>query len=143
MTPAAPRVVWMPGGVRTEVRLTGADTGGAFCLLVDEPPTGWALPPHRHVGAAETIHVVEGEFEMVVEGSAMRLRAGETLHVPAGALHSGGKHGDGAGRRVVIFSPAGMEEFFLETGAPSADSDVDLTAALASATRHGWEFVPS
>ncbi len=24
----------MPGGVRTEIHLTGADTDGAFCLLV-------------------------------------------------------------------------------------------------------------
>jgi hypothetical protein len=41
-----PPVVWMPGGVRTEIQLTGADTDAAFCLLVDEPPAGWSLPPH-------------------------------------------------------------------------------------------------
>ena len=42
-----PRVVWMPGGLRTEVHLRGEDTGGAFCLLADEPQPGWSLPPHR------------------------------------------------------------------------------------------------
>jgi len=41
----------------------------------------------------------------------------------------------------VIFSPAGLEEFFLEAGAPTADAEPDLAAALAAAIRHGWEFV--
>jgi hypothetical protein len=34
-----------------------------------------------------------------------------------------------------------MERFFLETGAPTADAEIDLGAALESATRYGWEFV--
>jgi hypothetical protein len=55
---AEPQVVWMPGGVRTEIHLRAEETGGAFCLLVDEPPAGWSLPPHRHRGVAETIHIV-------------------------------------------------------------------------------------
>ncbi|MBS1891542.1 MAG: hypothetical protein JST59_09620 [Actinobacteria bacterium] len=44
--PADPEIVWMPGGVRTEIHLTGDETGGAFCLLVDHPHAGWSLPPH-------------------------------------------------------------------------------------------------
>lgn len=133
--------LWMPGGVRTEIQLDGADTGGAFCLLVDEPPAGWALPPHRHLNEAETIHVVAGEFAMEVGGVRSLLRAGESIHVPRGVEHAGGNVGEGPGRRIVIFSPAGMERFFRETGAASADAEVDLAAALASAVRHGWEFV--
>lgn len=134
-------VVWMPGGVRTEVHLVAADTGGAFCLLVDHPPAGWSLPAHRHRKEAETIHIVEGEFEMEVEGRRFRLLAGETVHVPRGAIHSGANIGRRRGRRVVLFSPAGIEDFFLETGASAPDVETDLAAALAAAGRHGWEFV--
>jgi len=131
----------MPGGVRTEIHLTGGDTGGAFCLLVDQPPPGWSLPPHLHRGAAETIHIVEGDFEMEVEGQRSLLAPGQTLHVAADLVHSGGNVGAGPGRRVVMFSPAGMEGFFRETGAPAADAEIDASAALGSARRHGWEFV--
>jgi quercetin dioxygenase-like cupin family protein len=137
----APRVVWMPGGVRTEIHLGSEDTGGALCLLVDEPPAGWSLPPHRHRGEAETIHIVAGEFEMVVGGSAVRLGAGETVCVPPGVVHSGRCVGASGGRRVVVFTPGGMERFFLEAGTATADGQVDLAAALAAAVRHGWEFV--
>ena len=137
---AEPSVVWMPGGVRTEIHLTGADTGGAFCLLADELPPGWELPPHRHAGAAETMHVVSGEMAVEIDGRARIVRAGETAHVPAGVLHSGRNAAQEPLRRIVIFSPAGMERFFLEAGADRA-GEVDARRALDSALRHGWEFV--
>ena len=135
------RVVWMPGGVRTEIHLTADDTGGVFCLLVDHPPEGWSLPAHRHHNEAETIHVVEGEFQMEVGGQRAQLSAGETIHVPRGVIHSTANIGHLPGHRVVLFSPAGMERFFLAAGAPTPDSEIDLAAALASAIRHGWEFI--
>jgi quercetin dioxygenase-like cupin family protein len=137
-----PEVVWMPGEVRTEIHLTGPDTNGMFCLLVDEPSPGWALPPHLHHGVAETIHILYGEFEMEVDGQRRRLAAGQTLHVPADVVHAGGNVGGSPGRRIVVFSPAGMEEFFRQAGAPSQAAHVDPRAAFEAAVRHGWEFIP-
>jgi Cupin domain len=131
----------MPGGVRTEIHLAGEDTDGGFCLLVDHPPSGWSLPPHRHHNEAETIHIVEGEFEMEVDGKRLRASAGETIHIPRGVIHSGRNIGTDAGRRVLLFGPAGMERFFLEAGACSPDGEIDPAATIASATRHGWEFI--
>jgi quercetin dioxygenase-like cupin family protein len=137
---ASPRVVWMPGAVRTEVHLQSADTAGAFCLLVDHPPAGWSLPLHLHRGVAETIHVVEGTFEMQVAGRSTRLGPGDTLQVAPDTMHAGSNVGDATGRRVLIFSPAGMERFFLEAGAPSDSDAVHPQDVLAAANRHGWEF---
>jgi len=130
----------MPGGVRTEIHLAGEDTAGAFCLLVDHPPASWSLPPHRHANEAETIHILEGTFEIDLEGTPTRVSAGESIHIPQGVTHSTRNVGPRAGRRVVLFSPAGMEHFFLEAGQPTADSEPDLRAVLACATRHGWQF---
>ena len=134
-------VLWMPGRVRTEIHLSSEDTGGAFCLLVDEPPVGWSLPAHRHRNEAETIHIVEGDFVVEIDGEPSRLSAGETVHVPKGAIHSSANIGERPGRRVVLFSPAGMERFFLDAGVASAETEIDLRDALASGVRHGWEFV--
>ncbi len=130
----------MPGGVRTEIHLTAEHTACAFCLLVDQPPAGWSLPAHRHREHAETIHIIEGDFVIELAGERLPLSAGHTIHVPRGAIHSTANVGEHAGRRVVLFSPAGMERFFLEAGVPTADSEIDLRSALASAVRHGWEF---
>jgi quercetin dioxygenase-like cupin family protein len=136
-----PRVLWMPGDVRTEIHLGAGETGGAFSLLVDYPPVGWSLPAHLHRGVAETILVLEGQFEMTVAGERSRLVAGETVHVAADVVHAGANIGAVPGRRVVIFSPAGMETFFLEIGKPSPGTELDVAAAVAAASRHGWEFL--
>jgi mannose-6-phosphate isomerase-like protein (cupin superfamily) len=133
--------VWLPGGVQVEVVLDAAATGGQLCLLIDQPPPGWALPPHRHGNESETIHVVEGEFELFVDGERRELRAGDTAHVPKGVVHSGANIGSTTGRRVVVFAPAGIEGWFREVGAPAPDADVDLGALAAAAQRFGWEFV--
>ncbi len=136
-----PTVVWMPGSVRTEVHLTAADTNRAFCLLLDEPPAGWSLPAHRHLNESETIHVLEGEFEIELEGVRTRLAAGQTIHVPRGAVHAGGNVGAGRGRRIVIFSPAGLERFFLEAGSAEPQEEVDWGAVGALAVQHGWDVL--
>jgi mannose-6-phosphate isomerase-like protein (cupin superfamily) len=131
----------MPGGVRTEIHLDGAATGGAFCLLVDQPPAGWSLPPHLHQGVAETMHILEGEFELTIEQTPSRLGPGQTARVPPDTVHATANAGTTAGRRIVIFSPAGMEDFFLEAGAASEEVEVDRGKALDSALRHGWRVV--
>jgi quercetin dioxygenase-like cupin family protein len=130
----------MPGGVRTEIHLTGEDTDGAFCLLADELPAGWELPRHRHRDQAETMHVVSGAMTVDIDGEERIVRTGETAHVPAGVVHSSANAGPEPLRRVVIFSPAGMEGFFLEAGAAGA-AEADPRRTLDSALRHGWEFL--
>src|SRR2546430_17108688 len=91
MRPDAP-IVWMPGGIRTEIHLDGDQTGGAFCLLLDQPPAGWALPAHRHQNEAETIHILEGEFEMEVEVARSRMASCNTNQFPRGVMHLRGKN---------------------------------------------------
>jgi len=130
----------MPGGVRTEIHLTGEDTAGAFCLLRDELPPGWELPPHSHRDAAETMHVLAGAMALLVDGRETVVRPGETAHVPLGVVHSSRNAGAAPLCRVVLFSPAGMERFFSEAGAPSAE-EADPRVALEAAMSHGWEFV--
>ena len=113
-----------------QIHLTADDTGGAFCLLEDHPPEGWSLPAHQHLNESETVYVVEGEFESVVDGERRKLRPGDTVHIPAGVVHSGG----GQGRRLLVFAPGGVERFFIEASADGAD-------LLALAERYGWRFV--
>ena len=136
-----PRVVWLPGDLRHEVHPTGQETNGAFCMFVDYPPVGWALPWHRHLNESETIHILEGEFEVQLEGERVRLTQGETIHVAKGAAHKTRNVGAGPGRRVTIFSPAGPEGFFLEAGAPAPGQPVDVANYVAIAARYGFVLV--
>jgi quercetin dioxygenase-like cupin family protein len=136
-----PVVVWMPGDVRTEVHVTAAQSAGALCLMVDEPPGGWSLPPHRHSNEAETIHVIHGHFDLDVDGQLSALGPGDTAHVPAGVTHSSANSGKATGRRAVVFSPAGIEGFWLEIGKSQPGYEFDPGEVLTAARRWGWEFL--
>jgi quercetin dioxygenase-like cupin family protein len=139
--PTEPQVLYMPGGVRVEIHLTGDDTADAFCMLVDNPHPGWSLPPHVHEDAAETIHVIEGEFEITIDGETARLGPGQTVHIPAGVVHSGGNVGSSEGRRSLTFSPAGMEKFFQRVGAPERDAAAAHAEVNETVEEHGFRFV--
>src|SRR3954454_22717291 len=123
----------LPGGVHVTIALDGEATGGTLTLLVDRPPVGWSLPPHRHRNESETIHVVAGRFELIVAGERRELGPGDSAHVPRGVLHQGGNIGDEAGQRVVVFAPAGVEGWFRAVAA-----EPDRAGELA--LEYGWTF---
>lgn len=46
------------------------------------------LPEHSHVHE-QVVHVLEGEFELVVEGESYLMKPGEVLVISSNAKHSG------------------------------------------------------
>lgn len=132
--------VWLLGN-RLEVHLTAEDTGGSHCLLVDHPPPAFRLMPHRHRDHDETIHVVAGTYELVLEGRTRELRPGDTVHVPRGSAHDIRNTGDEPGQRVLVFTPGGLERFFLAAGTPDPSESRPPADLLALCDRFGWEFL--
>ena len=56
---------------------------------------GETFPRHNHRGE-EAIYVIEGVFEYQLDGMPpVRVKAGETLFIPAGAIHSAKNVGTG------------------------------------------------
>jgi hypothetical protein len=77
---------------------------------------------------------------MTVAGDEREVGPGETVHVPRGVVHGGRLVGDAPGRRVLLFSPPGMERFFLEAGGASAEDAPPLDRVAGLAQAHGWRF---
>ncbi len=50
--------------------------------------SGAAFPEHSHPHE-QVVHLLDGEFELTVEGATTRLRPGTLAVVPPGALHTG------------------------------------------------------
>lgn len=93
----------LPGGVRAVIHVRGSESAGAFTLISDIAPPGWALPPHRH-DVSETIYVTAGSMWVDISGQRATIEAGGSMHVPAGIRHAGGTVGDVALERVLVFS---------------------------------------
>lgn len=75
---------------------------------------GQANPRHRHQRCDEVLHLLAGELEHSVGARTVRLRAGDTLCIPAGVFHHAAALGDTPADMVVCFS-SGDRDFELET----------------------------
>ncbi|MCC6615725.1 MAG: cupin domain-containing protein [Anaerolineae bacterium] len=110
------------------VRVTGADTNGAYSAVeVVSLPGGGPSFLHTHE-PQETFIVMEGSFELYGQDEngekyAIRAEVGDTVQVPANMPHGFKNVGDGIGRMLLIYEPADpMLRFFAEVGLPVAPS---------------------
>jgi quercetin dioxygenase-like cupin family protein len=83
-------------------------------------------PLHPHQSQDEWFYVIQSEFVVQVGDERFRATPGDSLFAPRQVPHTFAHVGDGAGKMITAFQPAGsMEAFFREqskiTGAPSAE----------------------
>ncbi len=92
---------------------------------------------HLHYDQDEWFYVAEGEFLQVVGSERFRLKPGDSVLGPRGVPHAWSNAGEGRGRILFVFRPAGkMEAFFREAAkANVAPADPALFRA------HGMELV--
>jgi mannose-6-phosphate isomerase-like protein (cupin superfamily) len=109
-------VLTLPGGDLLFVKVSTADTRGAFFLTEQPLSRKWTGPPrHFHQEQDEWFYCLAGEYVIEVGGTRSPLLPGDSLLVPRRVPHAFALVGDGGGRLLVGFTPAGrMEEFFRE-----------------------------
>jgi quercetin dioxygenase-like cupin family protein len=114
------------------IRLSGADTGGAYCLLEASLAPGMMVPRHTHTREDETYHVLAGELEVVVGDEIFVLKTGDTLMAPRDIPHQLRNSGDVENHYILVFSPSGIEEFFRALAVPAPDHAVAPTEPPAA-----------
>jgi quercetin dioxygenase-like cupin family protein len=130
-------------GTRMRILMSGAQTGGAFCLIEVRSSAGAVVPPHVHRRETETIHVLEGVMTCATEGKHIAVGPGETVLLPKDVPHSL-ITGETDTRTLLYCSPAGFDDFVRAlgtTGAPVAPGPDDAAHAVEVAARFGIEFV--
>ena len=132
----------IPVGGKSSIdrKVSGKDTAGSWSMF----EANWSLkggpPLHVHQVEDEWFYVIEGEYAVQVGDERFRLNPGDSLLAPREVPHTYAHVGDGQGRLLIAYQPAGaMEDFFLEVsrlaGPPSA-SEVQRVF-----TAHGIEVV--
>ena len=102
-------------------------------------------PPHlhRHTREGAVLVVQEGQLHYWFQGADAVLEAGALLHLPPGAWFRWANESDEPARLLMMFAPAGFEEFFVEV-ADAVPAGADLPVALGSIrARYGDEDHPS
>jgi mannose-6-phosphate isomerase-like protein (cupin superfamily) len=120
--------------------LSGADTGGAYCLLEVALAPGMSVPRHTHTREDEAYFVLAGELDVVIGDEVFILRAGDTLMAPRLIPHQLRNSGNVENHYLLVFSPSGFEDFLKVTAVPAADNAVAPTKPPAVAVRNVHEL---
>ena len=104
------------------VCLSGADTGGAYCLLDIGLAPGMSVPRHTHTREDEAYFVLAGELEVIVGDEVFILGVGDTLIAPRNIPHRLRNSGNDENHYLIMFSPSGFEGFLKETAIPAPEN---------------------
>lgn len=110
------------GSFEVEVLATSAQTSGEFSLLQtqSEPPQ-FGPPLHLHRDAAEAFFVLEGEYLMFIEHEQTHCPPGTFVYVPRATPHTFKVISSVPGKKLNLFSPAAMTQFFEELADAEAE----------------------
>jgi quercetin dioxygenase-like cupin family protein len=127
-TNKAPAIKHQPRGRRYyfdvgigSICLSGAETGEAYCLLEMSLAPGMSVPRHTHSREDEVYFVLAGELEVTIRDDVFVLRAGDTLMAPRDIPHQLRNSGKVENHYLLLFSPAGFEDFLKATAVPAPD----------------------
>jgi quercetin dioxygenase-like cupin family protein len=76
-------------------------------------PPGTFVPPHVHPGQDEFIRVLEGRFELFLDGAEGHAEAGDLVRLPRGVAHGIFNRSDASVRALFWVAPSlGLYELF-------------------------------
>jgi len=114
----------------TFVKVSAADTGGAFALMEDNLKREFALGLHLHRQHAETFYILEGSVDFHIDGDWMTAARGATVHIPPGVPHAVTLPGGQTGKMLMIFQPAGFDQYLAQLATMTERDLADETRML-------------
>jgi len=122
-------------------KVSTKDTEGDIYVFESKRIKEGGPPHHYHFDQDEWWYVLQGEFLIKVGDVVQTAKAGDSVFGPRKVPHSFAKVGEGEGRLLMFFQPAGrMEEFFTKL---SQGATKGLTAEQQDQFRidHGFKIV--
>ena len=138
---------WLLGMLEI-VKISGADTDGAYGLLEITVRAGQGSPWHVHPDEDEWFYVLDGEFTFYLGEQRLSLAAGSFAFGPKGVPHTFIAETHGA-KALVGFQPFHFEGFLREVGElapervlpPPLQAPPDMARLLPIAARNGMEIL--
>jgi mannose-6-phosphate isomerase-like protein (cupin superfamily) len=104
-------------GLGTEIafKVTGAETDGRCAILEYSAPPGFAGPPlHIHQQMDEAYFILDGTAQITLGAEKVAAGPGMLVFVPRGTPHTFANPSDATARMLLILTPAGFEQYFVE-----------------------------
>lgn len=123
------------------ITLGHSDSDGRIGAFESKVPGGGGPPMHVHHREDEVIHVLAEPYEFWIDGETRILQPGESIFLPRGIPHCFRVASDGPGRNLTLFTPAGLEGFFVEAAARRLVVPADMPSIAELGGRYGLEFL--
>ncbi len=107
-------------------------------LASDQPGEG--SPIHFHRSQEEIIFVVDGTYEVTIEGFTRVVGPGSLLYIPRDSSHSFTNIGSTIGRMLDWSLPGGQDHFFRTMSDLTASGQFGVAAAIAVSEHHDIHF---
>jgi quercetin dioxygenase-like cupin family protein len=130
-------------GSHLTLKAVGDDTDHAFALMEYVLAPGGGAGLHRHSREDESFYVLAGELAVQLGDEALVVTPGEFLRIPRGTRHAFINQGPGPLTALVMLTPAGLEQFFVDLAALAAaapDGQIDPALLQALTERYGLDF---
>ena len=136
-----------PIGGQMVRKIADTMTHAAYSIHDNILPGGSPGPrPHRHLHHDEVFYVLDGTLTVRVESQRFTAEAGSFVVIPRGSIHQPSNPSTTPTHVLLLFSPGGMDQFFLEVAAlqlplQAVPIDPAVQEALDAFTnRYGYEF---
>jgi quercetin dioxygenase-like cupin family protein len=141
------RSIWVIGD-RYTILCGGNETGGAFAMMEAIVPPGHGPPPHIHSREDEAFYVVEGELLFHADGRSFTAYSGAWVTLAKGSLHFFKNASHKPARILIVVTPSGLENYFLEVGReavagetePVAPTPEDIQKLVETAPKYGLDI---
>jgi quercetin dioxygenase-like cupin family protein len=134
------RHISVPFGDTYTILVSGDESGGRYSLIDMHISADAGPPPHRH-DFEESFTLLEGELEFTVRGQVQIVRAGTTITVPSNAPHFFRNKSGKAARALCVFSPPGIEDFFMALGVPVSSRTASVPELTEEEMAERWILV--
>lgn len=138
--------IWFLGTLMT-LKAAGEQTKGAYGLIEQTLPPGFAPPLHVHHSEDEAFYLLEGEATFTCGDQTMKATPGSYIFFPRDIPHWFRIEGTQPARLLQFNFPAGLENFFVEMGEPAQKSTLppagppDVEKLAATAARYAMEIL--
>ncbi len=133
------KVLNVLGDIQTH-KLVGSDTDNQIVEWVDDVEPGVGIPPHIHTREDEIFRVIKGQIEIIVDGEATVLKAGDIAFAPKSIPHSWKVVGIEKAKMITSAFPAGIERMFGKLAdLPAGPPDFEKVAKICE--NYGITFV--
>lgn len=99
-----------PDAIELAIIIPGAASNGAFAIFEDVVQPGVGPPRHIHPSQDEVFFVLDGRFDIEIDGRVYGAETGDVAYVPRGSVHAFKNVGGAPGRLRYTFTPAGQTE---------------------------------